>query len=93
MNVSSQLRGGGVLLSGVIPIDHVPEGFHVFCSTILVLEIVSVFPYVDADNWSLFAARFRDWTVLIGCGCDREFFAISHEPSPTASEYFGRGFT
>ena len=60
------LRSGGVLLSGVIPVDHVPERFHVFRPTILVFEIVGVFPDVDADDRNFFVVRFRDRTVLIG---------------------------
>jgi len=37
-NVSALLRSGSVLFSGVIPVDHVPEGLHVFRATVLILK-------------------------------------------------------
>ena len=55
---SSGLQGGSIPLSGVIPVDDVPERFDVFCTTILVFEVVGMFPNVDANDWNLFLVRF-----------------------------------
>src|SRR5579859_918539 len=58
-----QALGGLVALRHRGPADHVPPGAHVVGTLVLVLEIVSVLPDVDAKNRRL---AVHDRAVLVG---------------------------
>lgn len=52
-----QFWGDGVLLLGsletfahILPVDHVPDGLDIVWPHIFVLEIVGVFPHIDAKE-------------------------------------------
>ena len=55
ISLKTEEKGLELLLEGllkssfhVIPVDHVPPGCYIVCAAVLVLEIVSMFPYVKA---------------------------------------------
>ncbi len=51
-------------LLGGLPVDEVPPVVHVLGSTVLVLEIVSMLPDIQAENGHF---TLHQGTVLIGC--------------------------
>jgi len=68
----------------------VQAGFDVVCAAVLVLEIVGVFPDVDAVDGGAAGHQGR---VLVREGFDKKFsFFAATEPSPTASEDTHRAF-
>src|ERR1035441_8780147 len=75
---------------GLVPVDHVPERCDVIGPAILVIQVISVFPHVEADD--RFALNAGDGlaherTVLVGGGADREFLVrADDEPGPAGAE-------
>jgi hypothetical protein len=52
----SRLHRSRVTLIDEIPVHHIPESFHVFRATVLVFQIIRVFPYVDSEDWDFMRA-------------------------------------
>src|SRR5947207_2587560 len=82
------------ILAHGVPVDDVPPGFDVIWPDVLVLQVIGMFPDVDADYRGL-AGRYR--AVLVGQGFENEFLVpIDAEPGPTAAEVcdgrLGEGF-
>src|SRR5881394_633977 len=76
-------------LGDLIPIHHVPESRYVIRAAILIVEIVGVLPYVQAQKRRAADAGgclAHQRAVLVGRRTDREFAAIDDEPSPTAAK-------
>src|SRR5271165_233699 len=62
----SRLHRSRVTLIDEIPVNHIPEGFHVFRATILVFQIIRVFPYIDFEDWTSCALRFEIGVSWLG---------------------------
>ena len=84
------------ICSGDIPVDDIPKCGNVVGATVLVVEVVGVFPDVEPENRCAGAGASNfthEWVVLIGGGANAEcavfFFA---EPCPAGSESGGCGF-
>src|SRR2546426_209701 len=74
--------------------DDVPDCFQIIGASVLVFEIIGVFPHVHAEDRLAFAAG-NDFAhqriVLVGGGNDLEFAFVHHQPDPTAAEAAGLG--
>jgi len=55
---SGGLQSVRVSFGCVVPIDDVPKRFHVLRPAILILEIISMFPHIDANDRDFFLVRF-----------------------------------
>ena len=57
-----------------IPVEDVPPSGDVISAAILVVQIVGMFPYIEADQWlaeiGISDEAFHQWVVLIGSGGD-----------------------
>src|SRR5699024_12075088 len=62
-----------------IPVDNIPECFEVFWTFVLILQIVSVLPDINAEDWS-FTFRYR--VVLVRSRNDFEFTVVYNQPCP-----------
>ena len=74
---------GGKSFSHGVPVNHVEKRRDVIGPAILVIQVVGVFPNVEAEDWG---AAFHERAVLIGGAFDNQFAAIDAQPSPTASK-------
>src|ERR1043166_8768038 len=73
-----------VILRDRVPIYHVPPCFDVIGSAVLVLEVVSMFPNIEADNRCV---AIHQRTILIRRRHHFEFTAlIFDQPNPTAAK-------
>src|SRR3954471_24442102 len=77
-----------ITLGDALPIDHVPPSLEVFGPPVLVLEVVSVLPDVDPEQWRV---AVHQWRVLVRGGRDREAGAVVDQPGPAAAELRGPG--
>src|SRR4051794_19426381 len=77
-----------ITLGDALPIDHVPPSLEVFGPPVLVLEVVSVLPDVDPEQWRVAVDQGR---VLVRGGRDSEAGAVVDQPCPAAAELLGRG--
>src|SRR5450432_941533 len=69
------------------PIDQVPESAQVFGATVLVFEIISMFPYVDAQERGAFClGDIHQRVVLVGRGADLQLPVFYDQPGPAAAE-------
>ena len=88
------LRRGDVIRLGGVPVNDVPEGGDVVGTAILIIQIVSVLPHIDADDGFALEAGNRlahEGAVLIGGRADRELLVMADdEPGPAGAET-GRG--
>src|SRR5690606_25257096 len=75
--------GLGVELIDKLPVDHVPQSADIVGSLVLILQIISVLPNIDARQRD-HAHRYR--IILIGRADDLEFSVAHGEPGPTAAE-------
>lgn len=83
------LQGGEVIGLGLRPIDYRPDGFEVIGAAVLIVEIIGVFPDVDAKDWGAFDSGdcFAHQGVILICGgADFEFSVAEIQPSPTGTE-------
>jgi len=51
LGIKLSLSGFGQPLSNVILVDNIPDSFHIIRSHICVLQIVSMFPYINPKQW------------------------------------------
>ncbi len=58
-------------LFGCLPVDDIPPSVDVVGSTVLVVEIVSMFPDIQTNDGDL---SFHQRAILIGCGHDLQIF-------------------
>jgi len=70
--------GHGEALVDFVPVDDVPPGLKILGALVLVLEIVSVLPYVVAEDGVLALAERR---ILVGGSNDLELAADKDDPS------------
>ena len=70
-----------VAFCDVFPVDNLPDFFEIVGTYVLVLEVVGVFPYVDAEEGNKPRSGLK--RVLVGAGGDFETFAsfVVSEPS------------
>lgn len=64
---SNNLFGCSVSFANCIPVNHIEKRSDVIWSPVLVVEIVGVLPYVQAQQWR---AAFHQWVVLVGGAFD-----------------------
>src|SRR5262245_60473209 len=60
----------GVTSSNLVPIDHVPPCLQIVSASVLIFEIIGMFPYVIAKQRAL---TVHERCVLICLSCKREF--------------------
>src|SRR5260370_39756902 len=67
-----------------VPVQRVPPGGEVVGAPVLVLEVVGMLPYVDAQD----RRQLVDvWAVLVWIVLDRELaLPVCHQPRPAAAE-------
>src|SRR5690606_31698625 len=78
-----------------VPVHHVPEGFDVVRATVLELQVVSVFPHVQAQDWEAGYARDRfthQRGVLVSGRNHRQLVAFQDQPRPARTETGCSGF-
>src|SRR5687768_3085019 len=74
----------GVAVRHLFPVHHVPPRFDVVGAPVLVLEVVGVLPYVEAEDRG---PTLGDRAVLVGGVLDPELAApLDAEPCPAAAE-------
>ena len=81
--------GGRVELSDLCPVHHVPERGDIVRTAILILEVVGVFPHVEAKDRRALGTRNRlahHWIVLVRGRSDLELAMIHDEPSPARAK-------
>ena len=87
--------GLGVEGGDGVPVHDIPEGGDVVGAAVLVVEVVGVFPDVEAEDGGAFATGdgfAHDGGVLVGGGGDGEFAVEDDEPCPAGTEAGGGGF-
>src|SRR5699024_7947682 len=62
-----------------IPVNNIPECLEVFRTFVLILQIVSVLPDINAEDWS-FTFRYR--VVLVRSRNDFKFTVVYNKPCP-----------
>src|SRR5947209_18525216 len=73
-----------VSLADLRPVDHVPPRRDVLGPAVLVLEVVGMFPDVEAEDRR---APLHQRAVLVGGGFDTQrAAAVQREPGPAAAE-------
>lgn len=79
------------------PIDAIQQCGNVICAAVLVIEVIGVFPNVDAQEGAALGRRVHDvhheGVVLVGGGCHEKAIGvidILHEPSPSGTEAASR---
>src|SRR6266550_2233342 len=73
-----------------LPVQGVEPGRHVVRTLVLVLEVVSVLPYIHAENRRQLV---HEGAVLVGIALDGELaLPVGDEPRPAAAELADRGF-
>ena len=85
--VRAALLGGRETAGDFSPIDYVPKRGHVVGTTVLVVEVVGMFPHIQAENRG---ATFGQGRVLIGATFEDELSLVDGQPRPAAAES-GRG--
>ena len=79
---SKSFAGGRKTFWDVVPIGHLPYGFHVIWSGIFVLQIVSMLPNVDAEQWNQAGDSFK-WILVWHWNCTKTaWFGAHSKPSP-----------
>src|ERR687895_1207761 len=74
----------------VIPVDHIPPSRYIVCSAVLVLEIISVLPYVKTqkrDDFFCLPLCPRTCLVRHGYELDTICILVVYQPAPAASLY------
>jgi hypothetical protein len=79
------------ILVNFVPVDNVPPVVDVFRSTVLVFQIVRVFPHVQSHDGVQNTSRdgtLHEWIVLIGGSDNGEFVTrlVETEPDPSGSK-------
>src|ERR1700744_3781459 len=75
------------MLVHLVPVDHFPEGSEVVGALVLIFEIISMFPYVHAEERRAFHfGHIHERVILVGRGRDLELAVLEDEPGPAATE-------
>src|SRR6266481_4699918 len=74
-----------VKLRGFVPIDTVPPRLDVISTHILILQVVGMLPYVQANDGSA-ASGEQIGGVLIGSGVDGQFPISHNQPRPAGTK-------
>src|SRR5580704_13816436 len=70
-----------------VPIEHLPEGAQIFGPSVLVLEIISMFPNVHAKyRRPLYLCYIHQRVVLVWRRADLELAVFEDQPGPTAAK-------
>ena len=72
-----------VLFIDKVPVDDAEPFIDVINAAVLILQVVSMFPDVQAEQRSL---PFFQRVILVGSGKNFKLVAVSDEPCPAASE-------
>ena len=80
--------GGGVSIGNCVPVDNVPESADIVRASILVVQVVGVFPDIETKNGS---ASFHQGAVLVGGAFHDQLISVNTQPRPTAAKPRGRG--
>src|SRR3954468_9217235 len=73
-----------VVLRDFVPVHHVPPRLDVVRTAVLVVEIIRVFPDIDAEEWCV---PFHQRAVLVRCRSHLELPAlVLDQPGPPAAE-------
>lgn len=78
------------------PIDDVPPCGDEVGAAVLVVEVVGVFPDIEAEDGfaeiGVWDDAFHERVVLVGGAGDFEFAILQDQPCPAGAEAFGRSF-
>jgi hypothetical protein len=89
------LYGRVIVCCDLSPVDHVPDGLEVVRTAVLVVQIVGVFPDINAQDWRAFATGdglAHERAVLVGGGGDAQLLVgADDQPGPAAAEARGTG--
>src|SRR5512147_2791528 len=66
-----------------IPVDHVPPGSHIIGTAVLVVQIISMFPNIDAENGSHAVGKRG---ILVGARDHTQSAALLDQPCPTRTK-------
>jgi hypothetical protein len=82
-----------ISFADLFPIYYVPESADIIGASVLVVEIVGMFPYVQAQNGgSFYFSNVHYWVVLIGC---RRYLQLTRtiyrKPCPSRTKSSGSG--
>src|SRR3984957_630781 len=83
------LFGRGEILGHLSPVHRVPDCLEIIGATILILEVISVLPNIDAEDGLAFASGdgfAHDRIILVGSRADFQFSPVDDQPSPAAAE-------
>ena len=71
-----------------VPVHNVPPCGNVVGATVLVVEVIGVFPDVNAQDRRAFTIHqtAHQWIVLVGCRTDTEPIALDTKPCPATAE-------
>ena len=65
-------------MADLLPVDNIPEGCDVLRPAVVVLQVVGMLPYIqaqDGNGWVI--SHLHEWVVLVGGGGDNEL-AVLH---------------
>lgn len=74
----------GEVLSDELPVDQVPERFHVFRARVAVVDVIGVFPHVAGQQRLLVAGAGA--SSVAGAGQGQAAVGFFHQPSPTGTK-------
>ena len=87
----------GTVLRYLVPIDNIPPVGNIFGSTVLVLQVVGVFPDIQSENGEhdLVSCSLHQRVVLVGSSHELEFISllVDTDPDPTGSKEGAGGST
>src|SRR5438132_13232511 len=82
------LFGRSQTLGDFGPVDDVIEGVDVIGTPVLVVEVIGMFPDVDAEKGG---SPLREGAVLVGGALDDQLPLVRRQPRPAASKPAHRG--
>ena len=80
------LLGSGVSRGDSIPVNDVKKCTNVVGAPILIIEVIGVFPNVEAKNRS---SAFHEWIVLIRRALDDKLSIVNAQPGPATAQPSG----
>lgn len=82
-----------VSFGNLIPVDHIPKRGNVVRSSVLVVQVVSMFPNIQSKNWKTFDfSNVHQGIVLVGCRTHNQLSVCNAEPSPSRPKPCSSGF-
>src|SRR5690606_35043321 len=76
---------GAVVLGNPVPIDHIEESSNIIGPSVLIVQVIGMFPYVKSQyGITLATTSGHQGIVLVGCGTDFQLPAlVDTQPGPS----------